>query len=112
MSFTKFVIKTKLNLGTLKFLVIKQKMKFFSFLYCRGFGFITFSDPASVDKVLAHGSHELDGKKVRNSKNRFNALESTIAILLFSIDLTTSVAVNLHTFTNHFIASIMFSLNK
>lgn len=30
----------------------------------RGFGFITFADPASVDKVLAQGSHELDGKKI------------------------------------------------
>jgi RNA-binding protein Musashi len=30
----------------------------------RGFGFITFTDPASVDKVLAQGTHELDGKKV------------------------------------------------
>ncbi|KAH6933385.1 hypothetical protein HPB50_014494 [Hyalomma asiaticum] len=28
-----------------------------------GFGFVTFSDPASVDKVLASGPHELDGKK-------------------------------------------------
>lgn len=32
--------------------------------FSRGFGFITFSDPASVEKVLSHGSHELDGKKV------------------------------------------------
>lgn len=32
--------------------------------YFRGFGFITFGDPSSVDKVLAQGSHELDGKKV------------------------------------------------
>ncbi|XP_037940445.1 RNA-binding protein Musashi homolog Rbp6 isoform X4 [Teleopsis dalmanni] len=30
----------------------------------RGFGFITFSDPSSVDKVLAQGTHELDGKKI------------------------------------------------
>ena len=33
----------------------------------RGFGFVTFSDPNSVDKVLAAGSHELDGKKVSSS---------------------------------------------
>lgn len=31
---------------------------------CRGFGFITFGDPSSVDKVLAQSLHELDGKKV------------------------------------------------
>ncbi|XP_063620162.1 RNA-binding protein Musashi homolog Rbp6 isoform X2 [Cydia splendana] len=30
----------------------------------RGFGFITFGDPGSVDKVLAQGTHELDGKKI------------------------------------------------
>ncbi|XP_043192401.1 RNA-binding protein Musashi homolog Rbp6-like isoform X2 [Amphibalanus amphitrite] len=30
----------------------------------RGFGFVTYSDPASVDKVLASGTHELDGKKI------------------------------------------------
>ena len=33
----------------------------------RGFGFVTFSDPNSVDKVLAHGLHDLDGKKVRRN---------------------------------------------
>lgn len=42
-----------------------------SFSVNRGFGFITFADPASVDKVLAQGNHELDGKKVsiRNCRN-------------------------------------------
>jgi len=30
----------------------------------RGFGFVTFSDPAGVNKVLAQGTHELDGKKI------------------------------------------------
>lgn len=36
----------------------------FVLFICRGFGFITFGDPSSVDKVLAQGTHELDGKKV------------------------------------------------
>jgi len=30
----------------------------------RGFGFVTYSDPASVDKVLANGPHELDSKVI------------------------------------------------
>lgn len=30
----------------------------------RGFGFVTFSDVTGVDKVLAHGTHDLDGKKI------------------------------------------------
>ena len=30
----------------------------------RGFGFISFSNPDSVDRVLAVSSHILDGKKI------------------------------------------------
>ena len=36
---------------------------FFLFFF-RGFGFVTYTDPASVDKVLANGPHELDQKLV------------------------------------------------
>uniref|UniRef100_A0A1B0BIY8 RRM domain-containing protein n=1 Tax=Glossina palpalis gambiensis TaxID=67801 RepID=A0A1B0BIY8_9MUSC len=51
---------------------------FYAFSLCRGFGFITFSDPASVDKVLAQGTHELDvymqykAKESNNNRNNKN----------------------------------------
>ena len=47
---------------------ILNDLPFFGF-YFRGFGFVTFSDPNAVDKVLANGTHELDGKKVREYSN-------------------------------------------
>ncbi|KAF0292422.1 RNA-binding protein Musashi Rbp6 [Amphibalanus amphitrite] len=47
----------------------------------RGFGFVTYSDPASVDKVLADGTHELDGKKssVRPGINKSAAADADAA---------------------------------
>ena len=37
---------------------------FFFIFHFSGFGFVTFADSSSVDKVLMNGPHELDGKKV------------------------------------------------
>lgn len=31
---------------------------------CRGFGFVTYADPSNMDKVIADGPHNIDGKKV------------------------------------------------
>jgi RNA-binding protein Musashi len=33
----------------------------------RGFGFVTFSDPANVSLVLQNGPHQLDGRTVRST---------------------------------------------
>lgn len=54
-----------------------MQIKWFPFYIYRGFGFITFGDPSSVDKVLAQGIHELDGKKV-SYYSTVIALESLI----------------------------------
>ena len=40
-----------------------------SLIIRRGFGFVTFADVSGVDKVLEHGAHDLDGKKVKPSPN-------------------------------------------
>lgn len=34
-------------------------------IFFRGFGFVTYVDPGCMDKVLADGPHNIDGKKVR-----------------------------------------------
>ena len=39
-------------------------MCFYQFQRSRGFGFITFSNPDAVDRVLSVPSHCLDGKKI------------------------------------------------
>ena len=35
----------------------------------RGFGFVTFADPESIEKVLKVGRHEIDEKMVRDKKS-------------------------------------------
>ena len=42
-----------------------RKADKYLFFHFRGFGFVTFADVKGVDNVLAQGSHDLDGKKVR-----------------------------------------------
>jgi len=44
--------------------IIMMVASMFLYPYYRGFGFVTFEDPASVDAVLKAGPHELDHKKV------------------------------------------------
>lgn len=54
----------KISLHNLTFLLPFYYIIHRNILFFRGFGFVTFGDPSSVEKVLAHGTHELDGKKV------------------------------------------------
>ncbi|KAJ7406448.1 hypothetical protein WISP_133732 [Willisornis vidua] len=48
----------------------------------RGFGFVTFADPASVDKVLAQPHHELDSKTLTGLCKRYG-----FAMLITSVHL-------------------------
>lgn len=57
------LITFKLLFKNLSYFYHKTKFNIFVLIF-RGFGFVTFADPASVDKVLENGPHELDGKKV------------------------------------------------
>ena len=41
------------------------RSRFTHFLF-RGFGFVTFADPAAIEAVLAVGRHEIDEKMVNN----------------------------------------------
>lgn len=47
----------------------------------RGFGFVTFADPASVDKVLGQPHHELDSKTV----GCFVVVVVVVAVCPFSV---------------------------
>jgi RNA-binding protein Musashi len=46
----------------------------------RGFGFVTFSDPANVSLVLQNGPHQLDGRTV---KDRFFGSHVDMISILF-----------------------------
>lgn len=60
----------------------------------RGFGFITFSEPASVDKVLKVPIHTLDGKKIdpkhATPKNRPKQPNKTKKIFVGGVSQDTS----------------------
>lgn len=50
----------------------------FFFIY-RGFGFVTFKDPNSVNEVLSHGEHHVcDGKAVRLAWTLLSSLFSSL----------------------------------
>ena len=56
---------------------------------------MTFSDASSVDKVLAHGSHDLDGKKVEYSLDISSS--SVIYFSFFNARLHTFVTIMVNT---------------
>ncbi|CAD5120768.1 DgyrCDS9326 [Dimorphilus gyrociliatus] len=67
----------------------------------RGFGFITFTDSTSVDKVLANGPHELDSKMIdpkvafprrqNTSNNPTKMITKTKKIFVGGLSATTTV---------------------
>ena len=60
----------------------------FFFIY-RGFGFVTFKDPNSVNEVLSHGEHHVcDGKAVRLA---WTLLSSIFSLLGYTMVVTTFV---------------------
>lgn len=67
---------------------------FLLFQRSRGFGFITFSEPASVDKVLKVPIHTLDGKKIdpkhATPKNRPKQPNKTKKIFVGGVSQDTS----------------------
>lgn len=56
-----FVPWIKVHVNMLRFLI---DVFFILFSLARGFGFVTFVDPLSVDQVLQSGDHRVDDKKV------------------------------------------------
>lgn len=89
------------NVHSEKFLLIRLHITFdinttfsFAFQRSRGFGFITFSDPSSVDNVLKVPIHTLDGKKIdpkhATPKNRPKQPNKTKKIFVGGVSQDTS----------------------
>ena len=78
----------------------------------RGFGFITFSNPGSVNKVLAYPAHQLDGKIIEPKVTQnINVMGKDERILTFK-----SMKSTLYCFFNFMFHSIhlceVYSFNK